>query len=267
MADVRARRRAGVRVGRAGGAGAGAGRARRLRAVRRVGRDRADGARLGFGNAAIYYINKRELALRDVVSAAHVVTLGVAGDHGGASSASIAPWAGDGVLGDDVSPWLLDRRRAGAALPALLRVMLQALSRFVDMGVATIGAAARDAGARRRGRTRSAIRRRRASSAFWIVSNAAAAAYRAACARRRAASTSAQIVRPRLATCCASSARFGVQGEAGNVLQLLNYRLDQYIVRGVRRARRRRHLRRRRVDDRSGVDDRERRRASCCCRA
>ena len=27
-------------------------------------------------------------------------------------------------------------------------------------------------------------------------------------------------------------AGFGVQGEAGNILQLLNYRLDQYMVRG-----------------------------------
>ena len=39
-----------------------------------------------------------------------------------------------------------------------------------------------------------------------------------------------RIVRPQFDT-LQKLAGFGVQGEAGNVLQLLNYRLDQYIVR------------------------------------
>src|SRR5207253_8425079 len=39
-----------------------------------------------------------------------------------------------------------------------------------------------------------------------------------------------QVIRPRLAI-VRRLARFGVQGESGNALQLLNYRLDQYIVR------------------------------------
>src|SRR5207245_10862747 len=41
-----------------------------------------------------------------------------------------------------------------------------------------------------------------------------------------------QIVRPRWAT-LRSLLGFGIQGEAGNIFQLLNYRLDQYLVRGV----------------------------------
>ena len=53
---------------------------------------------IGFGNAAVYFINKRELALRDVVSAAHVVTLGSLAIMAAAVGA-IAPWAGDRVLG------------------------------------------------------------------------------------------------------------------------------------------------------------------------
>ena len=41
----------------------------------------------------------------------------------------------------------------------------------------------------------------------------------------------ARVLRPRWDV-LRKLARFGVQGEAGNVLQLMNYRLDQYIVRG-----------------------------------
>jgi O-antigen/teichoic acid export membrane protein len=42
----------------------------------------------------------------------------------------------------------------------------------------------------------------------------------------------AQVVRPRLDT-LRKLIDFGVQGESGNILQLLNYRLDQYIVRAT----------------------------------
>jgi O-antigen/teichoic acid export membrane protein len=53
---------------------------------------------IGFGNAAVYFINKRELALRDVVGAAHVVTLASLAIMAAVVGA-IAPWAGDRVLG------------------------------------------------------------------------------------------------------------------------------------------------------------------------
>jgi O-antigen/teichoic acid export membrane protein len=183
---------------------------------------------IGFGNAAVYFINKRELALRDVVGAAHVVTLASLAIMAAAVGA-IAPWAGDRVLGEHISPWLLI-----AAVPMLiyasaLRVLLQALSRFVEMGVATIvqplvmlALVAADYAFGDPSPSRMV--------AFWIVSNGAAALVSLACVGLANVDL-AQIVRPRWAV-LRKLARFGVQGEAGNVLQLMNYRLDQYIVRG-----------------------------------
>jgi stage V sporulation protein B len=183
---------------------------------------------IGFGNAAVYFINKRELALTDVVSAAHVVTLGSLVITAAAVGA-IAPWAGGRVLGDLVSPWLLI-----AAVPMLiyasaLRVLLQALSRFVSMGVATLAQplvmlalVAADYAFGDPSPSRMV--------AFWIVSNAATALVSLAFLGLRSIDLT-QIVRPRWEV-LRKLARFGVQGETGNVLQLMNYRLDQYLVRG-----------------------------------
>jgi O-antigen/teichoic acid export membrane protein len=183
---------------------------------------------IGFGNAAVYFINKRELALTDVVSAAHVVTLGSLAITAVAVGA-IAPWAGGRLLGDLVSPWLLI-----AAVPMLiyasaLRILLQALSRFVSMGVATLAQPAvmlalvvtdyvfGDPSPSR-------------MATFWIVSNGATAVISLACLGLGSIELG-RIVRPRWDV-LRKLARFGVQGETGNVLQLMNYRLDQYLVRG-----------------------------------
>ncbi len=183
---------------------------------------------LGFGNAAIYFINKRELTARDVVSALHVLTLASLAVTA-AAVALIVPWAGGEVLGAGVSAWLLI-----AAVPVLiyattLRIVLQAMSRFVEMGIATVAQPlvmlVLIGGAYTTGDpTPSQV------AGFWIISNAATAAF--ALARIGLSSIDvAQIVRPAWAT-IRMLARFGVQGEAGNMLQLMNYRLDQYIVRG-----------------------------------
>ncbi len=183
---------------------------------------------LGFGNAAVYFINKRELLLRDVVGAAHVVVLGSL-TITAAAVGVIEPWAGDQVLGDQVSAWLLI-----AAVPVLiyasaLRVLLQALSRFFAMGAATLtqplvmlALVAADYAFGDPSPSRTVM--------FWIVSNSAAALVSLAFLGV-ASIDFAQIVRPRWDV-LRKLARFGVQGEAGNVLQLMNYRLDQYIVRG-----------------------------------
>jgi hypothetical protein len=56
-----------------------------------------------------------------------------------------------------------------------------------------------------------------------------------------------QVVRPRVTT-LRKLAGLGPQGETGNVLQPLNYRLDQHRA-GVRGAGGRRNLRRERIDD------------------
>lgn len=182
---------------------------------------------LGVGNAAIYFLNKRDIALRDVVSAMHVVVIG-AFVVTAAVVAAIAPWAGDEVFGAKVAPWLLV-----VAVPVILylnflRLTLQAMSRFIDLGIATIGqqlvlvlfiAAAYAWG----DPTPSDV------VGYLILASAVAAAY--ALVRVGIANVDvAQIVRPRIAT-LKRLAGFGVQGELGNVLQLMNYRLDQYIVR------------------------------------
>ncbi len=183
---------------------------------------------IGFGNASIYFINKRELALREVVSAAHVVTFGSLVVTA-ALVAGIAPWAGEGVLGDDVAPWLLAVAVPVIVYAAALRVLLQALSRFVAMGVATIvqplvmlSLVAADYAFGDPSPSRVV--------GFWIISNAATAAIALACLGVRSIDV-AQVVRPRWDV-LRKLGRFGVQGEAGNVLQLMNYRLDQYIIRG-----------------------------------
>ncbi len=182
---------------------------------------------IGFGNAALYFINKRELALRDVMSAAHVVALGALAITAGIVGA-IAPWAGDSVLGEHISPWLLIVAVPMLIYASALRVLLQALSRFVAMGFATIVQPvvmlALVAADYRLGDPSPAR-----MVAFWIASNGATAL--ASLILLGVANVNlAHIVRPRWAV-LRKLARFGVQGEAGNILQLMNYRLDQYLVR------------------------------------
>lgn len=182
---------------------------------------------LGLGNAAVYFINKRQMRPHDVVGATHVVVIAAAALVT-LALAVVVPVAGRDVLGAGVSPWLL-----AAAVPVLiyatiLRVVLQAESRFIEMGAATlvqplsllalVGVAAA------LGSPRTSL-----IVGIWIASNAASALFSA---WRLGAGVLAlgAMARPpfgsvrRLAT-------FGVQGETGNVLQLLNYRLDQYLVR------------------------------------
>jgi O-antigen/teichoic acid export membrane protein len=183
---------------------------------------------LGFGNAAIYYLGKGRLPLRDVVSAAHVVVL-MATAVSAIAVAALVPWTGADVLGEGVPAWLLILAVPLLLYAALLRSVLQALSRFVEMGLTTVVqplvalalvAALYAAGAATPARV----------VAIWMASTAVAAAL--ALARIGLAQVDpAQIVRPRWRT-LRMLTRFGVQGETGNMLQLLNYRLDQYIVRG-----------------------------------
>jgi O-antigen/teichoic acid export membrane protein len=183
---------------------------------------------LGAGNAAIYYINKGELTPREVVSALHVLTLAAIGVTAVAVVA-IVPWAGTEVLGEGVSAWLLVAAVPMLIYAATLRVVLQAMSRFLEMGIATIAQplvmlvlvalaywrwdpSPLDV------------------AAFWVISNAAAAAF-ALSRLGTSAIDPGGVARPVWSN-IRRLARFGVQGEAGNMLQLLNYRLDQYIVRG-----------------------------------
>ncbi len=183
---------------------------------------------LGAGNAAIYYLNKREMALRDIVSAMHVIVLGALAITA-IVVAAIAPWAGDEAFGVGVAPWLLVVAVPLMLYMNLMRLTLQALSRFIDLGVATVGQqAVMLALVATAYATDSATPQR--VVLFLIVACGCVSVY--GLLRVGVSNVDvAQIVRPRVATLRAL-ARFGVQGEAGNVLQLLNYRLDQYIVRG-----------------------------------
>jgi O-antigen/teichoic acid export membrane protein len=183
---------------------------------------------LGIGNAAIYYLNRREIELRQILASVHVVVIGATLVTAGAV-AVVAPTAGDAVFGERISPWLLI-----AAVPALLymnllRLVLQALSRWLDLGVATVGQQAVLLAL-------VAIAFAAADPSpttivlFLVIASALTAAYELLRIGVRHVDVP-QIVRPRFDV-LRRLAGFGVQGEAGNVLQLMNYRLDQYIVRG-----------------------------------
>jgi O-antigen/teichoic acid export membrane protein len=183
---------------------------------------------LGFGSAALYFLNKRELSLRQVVSAIHVATL-ASPIVTATAVALVVPWGGADLLGRGLSAWLLVPAVPVLIWVAALTVTLQAQRRFWEMGLVTVA--------------QPALMLTLVSVAyaagdptpntivwFWIATNTAAGAV----ALWRIGFSNvdlAQVVRPRLAV-LRSLARFGVQGESGNVLQLMNYRLDQYVVRG-----------------------------------
>ncbi len=182
---------------------------------------------LGMGNAAIYYLNKRELPVRAVVSAAHVATLWALA----ATAIVIAlaqVWSDGDLFGGGVPDWLFVAAVPVLVYSTLLKLVLQAMSRFVELGVTIVMqplimlvlvpvAMATD------NATPSRI------IGYWIIAQAASAAVALACIGLSNLDL-AQIVRPRWHT-LRRLVGFGVQGEAGNVLQLLNYRLDQYLVR------------------------------------
>jgi len=195
----------------------------------------------GIGNAAIYFLNKREIALRDVLGAAHVLVAASVGVTA-AAVALIAPvdanvgsigghefgFTGETIFGAGISPWLLV-----AAVPVLLylnllKLVLQALSRFVDLGIVTVG-------------QQSAVLALVAVAfatgdpdatdivLFLLAASGCAAIF--AVLRIGVAHVDVTwLVRPRLGI-IRRLAGWGMQGEIGNALQLANYRLDQYIVR------------------------------------
>ncbi|MEX2226531.1 MAG: oligosaccharide flippase family protein [Dehalococcoidia bacterium] len=196
---------------------------------------------LGIGNAALYYLNKRELSVKDVLGVVHFVVLASVAITA-AVVAVIAPidtnfgsiggheigFTGESIFGAGISPWLLVASVPVLLYMSLLRLVLQAQSRFVDLGVATVG-------------QQSALLALVAFAfatgdpdgtdvvLFLLAGSGAAAIY--ALARIGFSQVDlAWLVRPRFGV-IRRLARWGVQGEIGNVLQLANYRLDQYIVR------------------------------------
>jgi O-antigen/teichoic acid export membrane protein len=179
---------------------------------------------LGVGNATIYYMNKGEFTLKDLVSAAHVMVV-FALTVTAIIVSAIAPWAAGDISG--VSPWLLI-----LAVPVLLhwnlmRMILQGQSRFLALGVTTIAQQAILV-------TVVAVLAARgdptpAQAAWCLIGATATAAVLGLTLVGLRHVDLGQVVRPRIQT-LKKLAGFGVQGEAGNILQLLNYRLDQYIL-------------------------------------
>src|SRR5438128_8945157 len=182
---------------------------------------------LGLGNASIYYLNKRAVPVRSVVSATHVVAIWSLAATA-LAIVIIRPWTGDALFGGDVPDALFIAAVPLLVYSTLLKLVLQAMSRFVELGAViivqpiimlaliSVTMATGDT-------TPSKI------IVFWIVAHVVTALI--ALGRIGLSNVDlGQIVRPRWAT-LRSLLGFGIQGEAGNVLQLLNYRLDQYLVR------------------------------------
>src|SRR5438128_2564258 len=182
---------------------------------------------LGLGNASIYYLNKRAVPVRSVVSATHVVAIWSLAATA-LAIVIIRPWTGDALFGGDVPDALFIAAVPLLVYSTLLKLVLQAMSRFVELGaviivqpivmlaLSSVTMATGDA-------TPSKI------IVFWIIAHVVTALI--ALVRIGLSNVDlGQIVRPRWAT-LRSLLGFGIQGEAGNVLQLLNYRLDQYLVR------------------------------------
>lgn len=196
---------------------------------------------LGIGNAALYHLNKRQLRLRDVLGAVHAVVLASAAVTA-AAVAIIAPvdanigsiggreigFTGASIFGAGISPWLLVAAVPVLLYMSLLKLLLQALNRFIDLGVATVG---QQAALLALIALTFALGDPDATDIvlFLLGASGVTAAY--ALVRIGLSHVDlAWLARPRIDV-IVRLARWGVQGELGNVLQLANYRLDQYIVR------------------------------------
>jgi O-antigen/teichoic acid export membrane protein len=178
---------------------------------------------LGLGVSAVYYLGKGRYSLTRVVSNVLQLTFASAVVTG---LLSIAAWPlfGAELVDEGVPYWLF-----ALAVPLflafnLLTTVLQGASRFAAMSAVVVAqplillllmaiGAAIDVG------TRGAI-------AFWCVSTLSGSALALML-------LGLPVLRELLSVDLASLAdqvRFGIQGQIGNLIQLLNYRLDQYFV-------------------------------------
>ena len=196
---------------------------------------------MGIGNAAIYYLNKRLITLREIMGAVHTIVIAslvvtavivavivqidanfvtVGGYEVG--------FTGESIFGAGISPWLLVLAVPVLLYMGLLNLVLQGLSRFGDLGVSTIGQQAL---------MLALVMITFAAGApdasdvvlFLCLASAAAALYALVRIGIQHVDLAA-LIGPRFDV-IGRLARWGVQGEVGNVLQLANYRIDQYLVR------------------------------------
>lgn len=181
---------------------------------------------LGLGVSAVYYLGKGTYSLTRVVANTQQLTLASAAVSG---LLVLLAWpiVGDQLLDEGVPFWVF-----AFAVPLflnynLLTTVLQGISRFEAMNVVVLTqplvllALVATAVAIGDLETRDAI-------LLWCGATFAATLLALALLGRRALSL-AELLRidwPSLK----DQVRFGVQGQVGNLIQLLNYRLDQYIV-------------------------------------
>ncbi len=181
---------------------------------------------LGLGVSAVYYLAKRTYPLSRIVANSQQVTLASA-FISGLLVLLAWPVIGDTLLDHGVPYWVFL-----FAVPLFLNynvltTVLQGTSRFLAMN-AVIVAQPLVLLALLAGGTALGVVDTTAALLFWCGSTLAAALLALALLGRPALRLRdlLRIDRPSLR----QQVRFGVQGQLGNLMQLLNYRLDQYIV-------------------------------------
>ncbi len=181
---------------------------------------------LGIGVSAIYYIGKRAFPLADILSHAQVVVLGSAAVSGVLVLLAI-PTVGGRLLDAGAPFWAF-----AFAVPlyvefSLLTSVLQGRSRFLEMNVLLLAQplvllALLAAGLAGGGIGTSA------AVVAWALSVLAASLLGLWLVGPRNLRP-AVVLRPKWPV-LRRQVTFGAQGQAGNLVQLLNYRLDQYLV-------------------------------------
>ena len=181
---------------------------------------------LGLGVSAVYHLGKATYSLSRIVANSQQLTLASA-VVSGLLVLLAWPTVGDTLLEHDVPYWAF-----AFAVPLsldynLLTTVLQGASRFLAMNavivVQPLALLALLAGGAALGEVDVT-----AALLLWCAATLAATALALALLGRPALRLS-ELVRPD-GPSLRAQVRFGIQGQVGNLVQLLNYRLDQYIV-------------------------------------
>lgn len=181
---------------------------------------------LGMGVAAVYELGKRTATLSRVVANAHQVTI-VSAVVSGLLVLVAWPVLGETLRDHEVPYWVF-----AFAVPLfvsynVLTTVLQGISRFVAMNavilVQPLALLALLAGGMAVGDVDTA-----AALVFWSIATLAGTALALALLGRPALRLADLRAFDRVSL--GRQIRFGAQGQVGNLMQLLNYRLDQFIV-------------------------------------
>ncbi len=180
---------------------------------------------LGLGVSAVYHLGKRSFPVARVVANAQQVTLASA-VVSGLLVLLAWPVVGERLAGDDVPYWAF-----AFAVPlfldySVLTMVLQGMSRFLAMNAVIVAQPLVLLALLAAGMASGEVDTT-AAVLFWCGATLAATLLALALLGRDALSP--ELVRVDWAS-LGAQVRFGMQGQVGNLIQLLNYRLDQYIV-------------------------------------